>query len=277
MTNLKNHPGYWLEDGAAASLERLERDHGRVPINSAGRTIPQQQGLINRWNAGGVRNRPPYLFKPAMPANASRHTTGKAFDTSAVAHMLKYGPEYGWYQNFAYDPVHFEYDPTRDKHRGGTPTTGNQTLKNQQNWLNVSRNEKLKVDGITGPATVAAIKRYQEFLKKGYGYRGAVDGKWGSGTQSAHSLYYSKWQAAHNPKPAQPSKTKRPTVRRGSRGKDVLDLQKILNKNYGAYSKLKPDAVFGPGVEATVKEFQRRVGLKADGVVGSQTWAKLGQ
>lgn len=38
MTNLKNHPGMFLNDAAAASLERLENDHGVQPITDAGRT-----------------------------------------------------------------------------------------------------------------------------------------------------------------------------------------------------------------------------------------------
>jgi len=276
MTNLKNHPGYWLNPEAAASLERLESAHGRVPINSAGRTEATQQNLINRYDRGGAANRPPHLFNPARPARASRHVIdgGLAIDTSAIAHMLKYGPEFGWYQNFAYDPVHFEYDPSRDKHRGGTPTTGNQKTKQEQQFLNQARGEKLKVDGIDGSATQAAVKRYQEFLKKGYGYRGAIDGKWGAGTQAAHSTFYAVWS-----KPKTPGKhaTKRSTIRKGSRSKDVGDLQRILNKNYPAYSKLKVDDQFGTGTENVVKEFQRRVGLKADGIVGPATWAKLGQ
>ena len=71
--DLINHPGYWLEAGAADSLARLERDHGVININSAGRTEGGQQGLINRWDAGGWQNRPPYLYEPARPARTSPH------------------------------------------------------------------------------------------------------------------------------------------------------------------------------------------------------------
>lgn len=278
MANLKNHPGKTLRADAAASLERLEAQHGVITVNSAERTEAEQNELIHRYFVvGGAANRPPNLYAPARPATASKHVGGKAFDTPNIAHMLKYGPENGWFQNFAYDPVHFEYDPTRDQHAGGSTggaiSHANQTVKNEQNFLNQARGEKLTVDGVAGAATVAAFKRYQTFLKK-YGYKGAIDGKWGSGTQAAHSAYYAAWKGAQS-KPA--ASSKRPTIRKGSTGTNVSDLQKILNKNYPAYSKLKVDGVFGPAVEATVKEFQKRVKVTPDGIVGPTTWAKLGQ
>lgn len=62
-------------------------------------------------------------------------------------------------------------------------------VMNQQSWLNAARGEKLAVDGEIGPATVAAFKRYQTFLRA-YGYSGDIDGQWGAGTQAAHQRYY---------------------------------------------------------------------------------------
>lgn len=143
-----------------------------------------------------------------------------------------------------------------------------QHVRNQQTWLNRARGEKLVVDGIRGGKTKAAYKRYQRYLKKNYGYTGAIDGIWGRGTQAAHQRYYDAYNA---PKPKG-----RPIVRRGSRGQDVRDLQARLNRDYSLYSKLTVDGIFGAGTEKVVREFQRRAGLKVDGIVGSQTWAKLG-
>lgn len=68
----------------------------------------------------------------------------------------------------------------------------------------------------------------------------------------------------------------RPTLRRGDSGKAVTDLQNALTKGYPAYNKYTPNGVFGPATEAGVKEFQKRSGLVADGIVGAKTWAKLG-
>lgn len=142
--------------------------------------------------------------------------------------------------------------------------------KKRQAWMNRSRNEDLAVDGIRGPKTIAAIKRYQRFLKKGYGYSGAIDGIWGNGTQSAHQRYYDKVTAKK-------SKPKHPTLRRGSKGAAVKRVQKHLRDVYPLYAHdLAVDGIFGPGTEAAVKEFQRRSGITADGIVGKNTWAKLG-
>lgn len=54
----------------------------------------------------------------------------------------------------------------------------------------------------------------------------------------------------------------------GSRGTDVITLQKKLN--------LHQDGIFGPLTEEAVKEFQKSNGLTVDGIVGAKTWAKLG-
>lgn len=278
MTDLVNHPGFWLREDAAASLARLEAAHGKISINSAGRTESAQQGLINRWNKGGAANRPPNLYKPQTPANASNHVKngGQAIDTNHQSHMLKYGPEFGWTRPYAGDPPHFEYNPANDKHRPGSVTAGggafSQEVKNQQDFVNHWRGEKLALDGKRGPATKAAFMRYQEFLR-GYGYRQAIDGIWGSGMQAAHSAYYA---VVNKPAPAATPPGGRPTIRRGASGTAVLELQDRLNGRYPAYSKLARDSQFGPSVERTVKEFQKRAGLVADGIVGGRTWAALG-
>lgn len=58
------------------------------------------------------------------------------------------------------------------------------------------------------------------------------------------------------------------TLKLGSRGIDVITLQKKLN--------LHQDGIFGPLTEEAVKEFQKSNGLTVDGIVGTKTWAKLG-
>lgn len=59
----------------------------------------------------------------------------------------------------------------------------------------------------------------------------------------------------------------KPTLKRGSRGEDVKDLQKRL--------ALLPDGIFGPLTEEAVKQFQSAHGLSADGIVGPKTWTAL--
>lgn len=65
-----------------------------------------------------------------------------------------------------------------------------------------------------------------------------------------------------------------PTLRRGSRGELVKSVQEYLNDEIGA--GLEPDGIFGAKTEEAVKEFQRKHGLTADGVIGPKTWAAMG-
>lgn len=63
-----------------------------------------------------------------------------------------------------------------------------------------------------------------------------------------------------------------PTLRKGSRGLYVEELQDMLDKR--GYT-LKVDGKFGSGTEEAVEAFQADNRLKVDGVVGSKTWGKL--
>jgi len=63
-----------------------------------------------------------------------------------------------------------------------------------------------------------------------------------------------------------------PTVRRGSSGDDVRELQKELKAR--GYS-VTVDGDFGAATERAVRRFQQQNGLKVDGVVGPGTWHSL--
>lgn len=58
----------------------------------------------------------------------------------------------------------------------------------------------------------------------------------------------------------------------GSRGDDVKKLQETLNQN--GYN-LATDGVYGNNTMAAVRDYQRKNGLSADGIFGSQTSGKL--
>lgn len=64
------------------------------------------------------------------------------------------------------------------------------------------------------------------------------------------------------------------TISWGARGSDVRDAQRRL-RDWGYY-KGAVDGVFGAKMSAAVKSFQRKNGLRADGVVGPATWRALG-
>ncbi|MCK2239405.1 MULTISPECIES: peptidoglycan-binding protein [unclassified Crossiella] len=67
----------------------------------------------------------------------------------------------------------------------------------------------------------------------------------------------------------------RPTIRRGSTGPAVAEVQRILNAWYPKLARLATDGVFGPATHARVVYMQQRAGLGADGIVGPLTWRKL--
>ena len=68
------------------------------------------------------------------------------------------------------------------------------------------------------------------------------------------------------------STPKDPTLKMGSKGPYVTQLQEILKKK--GYP-LKVDGDFGPATQAAVKDFQRVNKLTDDGIVGPKTWGKL--
>lgn len=55
------------------------------------------------------------------------------------------------------------------------------------------------------------------------------------------------------------------TIKKGSKGPDVQFWQKFLG--------ITVDGKFGPATETATKNYQTAHGLKADGIVGANTWA----
>lgn len=112
----------------------------------------------------------------------------------------------------------------------------------------VQRQLGLPADGIFGPRTLAAVRRFQQ--RHGL----TVDGIVGPATWAA-------MVRDNRPKRAV-------TGRTASRGGGVAALQRALG--------IAADGVFGPATEAAVRRYQRSRGLVADGVVGPVTRAALG-
>lgn len=69
------------------------------------------------------------------------------------------------------------------------------------------------------------------------------------------------------------SSISRKTIRRGSKGADVLYLQKRLAAK--GYLVGEIDSDFGKQTENAVKTYQDEHGLATDGIVGAKTWASL--
>ena len=67
--------------------------------------------------------------------------------------------------------------------------------------------------------------------------------------------------------------TRSPLMRQGAKDTEaVRELQRLLND---AGAALRVDGAFGPATDAAVRDFQGRMGLKVDGIVGRQTWGTL--
>lgn len=144
-------------------------------------------------------------------------------------------------------------------------------------------------------ASGEAVKEVQQQLKElGY-YRGAVDGNFGEGTETAvkafqrasglsvdgavgpttyNAMFSSAAVAYASPTP-NATKTPAPseTLRRGDSGARVKAVQQRL-KELGYY-RGSVDGEFGEGTEDAVRAFQKRNGLSADGAVGKATMEKL--
>ncbi len=110
------------------------------------------------------------------------------------------------------------------------------------------------VDGVRGPLTKAAIVRFQR--RRGL----SVDGVVGPQTRRAFGK---------RGRPAFGSRT----MKRGDRGWDVAAMQYILARR--GYPPGAIDAVFGPMTDAALRNFQRALGLSADGLAGPATIAGL--
>jgi hypothetical protein len=77
--------------------------------------------------------------------------------------------------------------------------------------------------------------------------------------------------------PGAPGVSSSPFLEYGMHGPEVKRLQEILTTRYPAYAKWSPVTdYFGEQTLAAVKEFQRRSGLVADGIVGPATRRALG-
>jgi uncharacterized protein (TIGR02594 family) len=65
-------------------------------------------------------------------------------------------------------------------------------------------------------------------------------------------------------------------LEKGSRGTSVTQVQRLLNAILRPRPKLREDGDFGAKTSDAVVKFQKLHGLRADGIVGPQTWTALG-
>ena len=128
--------------------------------------------------------------------------------------------------------------------------------------------EDFKIDGSYGPATTAAVKRFQkqQNLKE--------DGIAGAQTQAKLSGVLLGKKEVTNKSTAYVVAGK--TLKAGMKDDDqVRALQLALKVKLGLGEDFKIDGSYGPATIAAVKRFQKEQNLKEDGITGAQTQAKL--
>ncbi|MFF7972490.1 peptidoglycan-binding protein [Streptomyces sp. NPDC007905] len=164
---------------------------------------------------------------------------------------------------------------TSDPDVGGTPGTpdgvGTPTLSQGSQGEAVRKLQRLlnehvpdllslAVDGDFGPVTEARVREYQRRVDI------TVDGVVGSQT----------WGMLSGGEQSEEAAAGTPTLQQGSHGPAVRKLQRLLNDHFPDL-QLVVDGRFGPVTDARVREFQQRVAIAVDGIVGPQTWGHLTQ
>lgn len=260
MASLKNHPGMWLRDDAAAAINALEDKYGVIRINSAGRTVAEQNDLIRRYDAGE-----PGIFIPMRPAEESTHVKdgGIAVDvynyTSDRAKLNEFGFE--WFGTR--DKVHYTFrgwsGAPASARRGGYADGSAELGIFQDKLIRMGHDlGPTGADKVLGPKTIAATKFEQGMAAKN-GYPGGAlvaDGIPGPATNG----YLDWWLVGRHAAPSYPRDS-------------YAEYQAALNKfGYG----LAVDNVWGPKSSAALADFQRRHGLVPDRIVGPKTRAALG-
>ena len=170
---LKNHPGFELNDVAAEAFDAYEDKYGVRTVNSARRSKASQQNLIDRWDQGGVYNRPPYLYEPARPPEESLHVRndGEAVDIADWRVFKEHCQEFGFVWYGERDVVHFTFV--------GRPSPASSSGDGS---------EAAGDPGGYNPFGIAWSKGLQKIARL-YGYRGDLDAKFGPGSMGGFAQF----------------------------------------------------------------------------------------
>jgi len=276
--------------------------------------------------------RQPFTGVPAATPGTSNHGWARAVDcsgygsTGSTAHrwMQANAARFGFSWNVGRavnEPWHWEY-------LGAIGYVQNQGVRDGQTLLN-RFGYNLKIDGVNGPATIAAVKDFQsknglvvdgilgprtktvmlaklapapapavvvakpipynrgvadgQNLLNRFGYKLAVDGVNGPATIAAVKHFQAKHRLTADGVLGPKTKAVMdrllvpPPAPAASGNALIRAVQAKLKSTYPSYGgRLTVDGINGPATKAAVKEFQRRSGLTADGIVGPKTRARLG-
>lgn len=138
-------------------------------------------------------------------------------------------------------------------------------VKDLQNMLNKA-GYKLTADGKFGQQTKNAVIAFQK--KNGL----AQDGIAGKNTFNKLKSTYTKTTIVNKPSTNSVDWTGQ-TLKKGSKGEAVKDLQNMLEK--AGFDVGKADGVYGYKTASALKAFQKKVGISQDGVAGKNTYNNL--
>jgi N-acetylmuramoyl-L-alanine amidase len=135
-------------------------------------------------------------------------------------------------------------------------------VKRLQRMLTNLRYGQLVDDGIFGPATDRAVKRFQE-----------AENVSSSGSNFYGTVGPATWRALYKAKPRVILPLPDGILRQGSRGSRVSQLQRVLNEL--GYRSGKIDGVFGNYTRRTLTDAQKDLKVGADGIYGPNTRSAL--
>jgi peptidoglycan hydrolase-like protein with peptidoglycan-binding domain len=163
------------------------------------------------------------------------------------------------------------------------PAHGTEYVRWIQSALNQVEGLHLPIDGVMSAATRSALRAFQsrqglsadgiagpdteEALRRARGGAAPDTPTIEAGDPPASEAF--EFQALEFEAPA----TGQPTLRRGSNGSAVTDLQQRLAR--AGFGLGLIDGIFGSQTDRAVRAFQQARGLMVDGIVGPQTWSGL--
>ena len=125
----------------------------------------------------------------------------------------------------------------------------------------------LTADGIFGTGTATSVRAFQSLFGL------SADGVIGRNTWDKIVYVYNSMPTVV------PPSFSGTTLQIGSRGNDVIIMQKYLNLIAEQFSQIpslgNADGIFGNATENSVRAFQSHFGLSVDGVIGRNTWNKI--
>jgi peptidoglycan/xylan/chitin deacetylase (PgdA/CDA1 family) len=273
-----SHPEFTLITAGAMKTELLKAENSiinitgvnpkplfRPPYGSFNSTVLNAAGEIGYtntimwsidtvdWAGAPAKDMIEKVLNQAQPgAIAIMHTGGGTHTTEALPEMIS-GLKLKGYSLTTVSKLLSESEPVRPLLRKGSRGVLVEELQEMLTRLGFNPGP---IDGNFGSFTEAAVKSFQKSKNL------TADGIVGPRT----------WSALDDALEALPP-VEHPVLRKGSSGESVVYLQQRLRKL--GFDSGPIDGIFGSRTEGAVKLFQASNNLKADGIVGTKTWAAL--